>query len=126
MSDLNPGECCYEGRRHAQETGETPSSHPGPCTFNRLREATEAAAKGIAKTLLERELARIKSMSPADGVRAFGLVEKATGRTLSEAEVEQVAKRMENTRACSCCGVLRKDLDAGAKHDHGCMNVEDE
>jgi hypothetical protein len=29
-------------------------------------------------------------------------------------------------RACSCCGVLVKDLNAGAKHDHGCMNVEDE
>jgi hypothetical protein len=31
-----------------------------------------------------------------------------------------------DTRACSCCGVLRKDLDAGAKHDHGCMNVDDD
>ena len=93
--------------------------------FDRLREATEAAAKGIAKALLERESARIKGMSAADGVRALGLVEKVTGRTLSASEVEQVAKRMEDTRACSCCGVFRKDLDAGAKHDHGCMNVED-
>ena len=67
MSELTPGECCYEGRRHAQETGEKPSSHPGPCTFDRLREAVEAAAKGIAKALLERESARIKSMSAADG-----------------------------------------------------------
>ena len=33
---------------------------------------------------------------------------------------------LSKTRACSCCGVLRKDLDAGAKHDHGCMNTEAE
>jgi hypothetical protein len=79
----------------------------------------------ITKTLLEREIEHIKSMSAADGVRMFGLVEKATGRKLSTFEVEQVARRMENTRACSCCGVLRKDLDAGAKHDHGCMNTEE-
>ena len=90
-----------------------------------MSEDEKEKAREMTKTLLERESARIKSMSAADGVRMFGLVEKATGRTLSTFEVEQVAKRMENTRACSCCGVLRKDLDAGAKHDHGCMNVED-
>lgn len=51
--------------------------------------------RAMTKALLEREIEHLKSMSAADGIRAFGLVEKATGRKLSPVEVEQVARRLE-------------------------------
>jgi hypothetical protein len=69
-----------------------------------MTEDAREKAREMTKTLLEREIEHIKGMSAADGVRMFGLVEKATGRKLSEAEVEQVARRMEEVKPCDFWG----------------------
>jgi hypothetical protein len=51
----------------------------------------------MTKAMLERELEHIKKMSPADTVRACGLIDNKTGRKLTPAEVERVARGMEKT-----------------------------